>query len=150
MSVEKNKQLSRRLFEEFWNKHNSNFAPEMFTSDYTVTDPFVGSPADIAASKNYFESIVRAFPDLKWKIDDQVAEGDMVVTRLSATGTHEGEFLGIAGTHRKATVPMFVMHTFRDGKIAKSFQLWDVFGFLLASGAFTPPAGMTKPAFAMR
>jgi steroid delta-isomerase-like uncharacterized protein len=149
MSAEKNKLLARRVFEEYWNKHDSDFAPDMYTNDCTLTDPYMpmrGTGTE--AIKNYFDTFMRAFPDLRFTIDEQVAEGETVVTRLSATGTHEGELLGIPATHTKTTLPVIVFHRFENGRIASAFVYWDVFGFLRATGAFTP-AGMTKPSYAM-
>ena len=145
-----NKQLARRVFEEYWNKHNSDFTPDMYTSDFTLNDPFVPVAGHgLTAAKSYFETFNKALPDLHFTIEDQIAEGDMVVTRLYATGTHEGELLGIPATHAKATVPVVVFHRFEDGKIANAFVLWDAFTFFRAIGVIAP-AGMAKPAYTAR
>ena len=146
-SAANNKKLARRVFEEFWNKHNSNFTPDMYTNNFTLKDPYVAvTGKGLTAAKSYFETFSKVFPDLNFKIDDQIAEDDAVVTRLSATGTHEGELLGVPATHTKATVPVIVFHKFEDGKIASASVYWDAFSFLRATGAFAP-AGM-KPAYA--
>jgi steroid delta-isomerase-like uncharacterized protein len=150
LPVEKNKLIARRLFEEFWNNHNPNIPTEFYTDDFTLTDPYVpmkGKGFDL--SKNYFDFFMRAFPDLKFTIEEQVAEGDLVVTRLFATGTHEGELFGMPATHTKTTLPVIVFHRFENGKISNAFVYWDVFGFFRATGAFTP-TGVKMPAFAMR
>jgi len=150
LSVEKNKILARRLFEEYWNKHNSNIPAEFYTDDFTLTDPYVPMTGKgFELGKNYFDFFMRAFPDLSFTIEDQVAEGDLVVTRLFATGTHEGEILGMPATHTKTTLPVIVFHRFEDGKISNAFVYWDVFAFFRAAGAFKT-AGFKMPAFAMR
>ena len=149
MSAEKNKLLARRVFEEYWNKHNSDFSPDIYTKDFTLTDPYVPMKGKgLEGSKFYFDTFTRAFPDLKFSIEEQIAEGDTVVTRAFATATHEGEILGIPATHTKTTLPVIVFHKFEDGKIANAFVFWDVFGFFRATGAFAP-AGMNKPAYSM-
>lgn len=146
-SATNNKQLARRVFEDYWNKHKTDFSPDMYTKNFTLTDPYVAiTGKGINAAKSYFETMTKAFPDLNFKIEEQIGEGDAVVTRLSGTGTHEGELLGVSPTHTKATVPVIVFHKFEDGKIASAFVFWDAFSFLRATGAFAP-AGM-KPAYA--
>jgi steroid delta-isomerase-like uncharacterized protein len=144
-----NKLMARRVFEEYWNKHESNFTPDLYTKNFTLSDPFVATPGrGLEAAKKYFETYTRVFPDLTFTIEEQVAEGDTVVTRLLATGTHEGELFGVPATHVKATVSCVVFHRFEDGRIASAFSFWDAFSFLRATGAF-PPSGMAqKPAYA--
>ena len=147
-SAEKNKQLARRVFEEYWNKHNSDFSPDMYTNDFTLTDPYVPLKGKgMEPSKAYFDTLTRAFPDMKIAIEEQVAEGDTVVTRAKATATHEGEILGLAASHTKTTLPVVVFHHFKDGKIAHAYVYWDVFAFFRAAGALAPAgtkAGYSK------
>jgi predicted SnoaL-like aldol condensation-catalyzing enzyme len=82
MSTEENKALARRVLEEMFNKGNLDLADEVFAPDYVDHDPAM--PEDIRGPEGFKEyvSIFRtAFPDLHLEIEDQVAEGDKVVTR---------------------------------------------------------------------
>ena len=140
-TIAQNKQLARRVFEDYWNKHNSDFSPDMYTNDFTLTDPYVPAKGKgLEASKSYFESLTRAFPDMKITIEEQLAEGDSVVTRGKATATHEGEILGVPASHTKTTLPVIVFHHFKNGKISNALVYWDVAGFLRAAGALAPTA----------
>ena len=82
MSTEENKALARRVLEEMFNKGNLDLADEVFAPDYVDHDPAM--PEDIRGPEGFKEyvSIFRtAFPDIHLEIEDQVAEGDKVVTR---------------------------------------------------------------------
>jgi predicted ester cyclase len=106
VSTQENKALARRVLEEMFNKGNLNLADEVFAPDYVDHDPAM--PEDIRGPEGFKEyvSIFRtAFPDIHLEIEDQVAEGDKVVTRWTGTGTHEGDLMGIAPTGNKVTLP---------------------------------------------
>jgi predicted SnoaL-like aldol condensation-catalyzing enzyme len=82
MSTEENKALARRVLEEMFNKGNLDLADEVFAPDYVDHDPAM--PEDIRGPegfKEYVSMFRTAFPDLHLEIEDQVAEGDKVVTR---------------------------------------------------------------------
>ncbi len=76
-----------------------------------------------------------AFPDLEWRIDDLIAEGDKVVARTTMSGTQTGEFFGIPATGRR--VSMTGVHVFRvqDGKIAEHWGSNDDLSLLRQLGA---------------
>ena len=129
------KQIAFRLFDEVWNKGKVELLDTFITPFTIIRDPYIPiKTKGVTASKEYLHFFKTAFPDLFLKIEDQIAEGDKVVTYLSATGTHKGEFLGLAPTFKKATIPCFVMHRFEGDKIVESFVMWDAFGFFKAAG----------------
>ncbi|HEX6315652.1 MAG TPA: ester cyclase, partial [Gemmatimonadaceae bacterium] len=88
------------------------------------------------AFKKYVTSVRKAFPDFFCKIEEQIAEGDKVVTFMKITATHQGEFLGVAASHKKATAPSISITRFEGDKIAETFVLWDTLTFLRTAGAF--------------
>ena len=140
-----NNKIARRIFEEMWNGKKPELAKEFFTTDAVLHDPYIPSPTKgVEAHAAYLQTFIKAIPDLRFTIEEQVAEGETVVTRLLGVGTHEGELLGIPPTHKKATVPAVVIHKFKAGKVADSWIIWDALGFLRAVGALE---GM-KPAYA--
>ena len=95
-SAQENKAVSRRVAEEIFNEGNLDLADELYAPDYVLHDPSL--PEDLhgpEALKQYAAMNLGAFPDARVTVEDQIAEGDMVVTRWTATGTHTGELLGI-------------------------------------------------------
>src|SRR5918995_6465037 len=98
MSVEENKAIFRRYVEEIPNQGNMKVADEIF--DRYISHQPDGStlergPEDVKRFVGEFRS---AFPDLRLSIDDQIAEGDKVMIRETARGTHQGELRGMAPT----------------------------------------------------
>ena len=80
-----------------------------------------------------------AFPDLRLTIEAQVSEGDLVVTRWKASGTHQGELFGIAPTGKQATVTGISLTRVSGGKIAEDWTNWDTLGLLQQLGAVPAP-----------
>jgi steroid delta-isomerase-like uncharacterized protein len=112
------------------------FEPEVRARLVPSTSRPAGAPdrADVDAFRDFTEHVLRAFPDMKVNIESMVAEGDQVVVRWTATGTHRGEFLGTRPTGR--VVPMTNVDTFtiRDGKIVGVVAQPDSAGVLRALG----------------
>jgi steroid delta-isomerase-like uncharacterized protein len=80
-----------------------------------------------------------AFPDLRMKVEDQIAEGDKVVTRWTAIGTHDGDLPGLPASGNKSTVTGIGIDRFEDGKIVEAWTNWDTLGMMQQLGAV--PAG---------
>jgi steroid delta-isomerase-like uncharacterized protein len=80
-----------------------------------------------------------AFPDLHWTIEDAVAEGNKVVLRLTARGTHRGAFQGIPPTGKQVTVTGIIISRLADGKIAEEWANRDVLGLLQQLGVVPVP-----------
>ena len=75
------------------------------------------------------------FPDLHLTIDDQIAEGDKVVTRATATGTHKGDFGGVSPTDRSTVLPIIFIHRIEGGKLAERWVQFDQIGLLQQIGS---------------
>ena len=102
MSIEENKENIRRSVEEVYNKGNMSAVDELVAADHVVVE----SP-DIKGSegiKGFATTVRTAFPDFHMTIDDMVAEGDQVAAYLTWTGTHKGEFAGIAPTGKQLKI----------------------------------------------
>ncbi len=129
------KNIARRAFEQVWNEGHFEVIPELHTPNCVTEDPnFPIEGTGIEALKKYAKAIRLAFPDIEFKVVEQIAEGDTVVNFVKITGTQEHEFLGIPATHRKATVSCFTLQRFENGKIARIYNLWDALGFLKNAG----------------
>src|SRR5262249_31585975 len=84
--------------------------------------------------RDFTEHVLQAFPDLKVNIDSIVAEGDQVVVRWTATGTHQNEFLGTPPTGRKVPMTTVDIFTLKNGKIVGVQSHPDTGGVLHALG----------------
>jgi steroid delta-isomerase-like uncharacterized protein len=119
MSVESNKDLARRWFEEVWNQGRIDAIAEMYHPSGTATgfpdpDTVIRGPEEFAQLCQQFRD---AFPDIRVSVDDLIAEGDKVGVLWTATMTHTGDGLGFAASSKKVSVPGASFITCRDGKI---------------------------------
>ena len=126
MSAEENKVLARRVLEDMFNKGNLDVADELLAPDYVDHDPAM--PEDIRGPegfKQYVGAYRSAFSDLHLEIEDQIAEGDKVVTRWTGTGTHDGELSGIAPTGNRVTLPGMEIVRISGGKLVEGWEGYD-------------------------
>jgi steroid delta-isomerase-like uncharacterized protein len=133
--IEANKAISRRFVEEIFNAGRLEVADELVTPDFVGHDP--ASPEPIIGPegmKRNIEGYRSAFPDVRLTIEDEIAEGDRVVLRWSARGTHEAELFGIPATGKQATVTGITIDRIVDGRIAESWNNWDTLGLLQQLG----------------
>jgi predicted ester cyclase len=87
-------------------------------------------PADREADKQLIGMFHGAFSDLHFTMEDQIAEGDRVVHRLTAVGTHTGLFLGVPATNRRVTVTGVNINRFENGQVAEAWGLLDMMGLM--------------------
>jgi steroid delta-isomerase-like uncharacterized protein len=123
MSAEENKAVVRRVLEEMFNKGNLDAADELIAPDFIDHDPAM--PEEVRGPEGFkqFAAAYRlGFPDLHVEIEEQVAEGDLVATRWTATGTHDGELMGIAPTGSRVTQPGMDITRVSDGKVAETWE----------------------------
>jgi steroid delta-isomerase-like uncharacterized protein len=135
VSSEQNKAIVRRLFEEPW-KGNLDVVDELTTSDYVGHDPSNPEPLRGPAGVKQFISTYRAaFPDARITVKQQFADGDLVATRWSGRGTHEGELMGVQPTGKQVTVSGMTISRLVGGKVVEEFQNWDTLGMMRQLGA---------------
>jgi len=141
MLSETNKTVSRRFFEEVWNKGNLAALNEIIAKDHVNSGP--GTPPELAPGLEGTKQLVtmyrNAFPDVHFTIDEQIAEGDKVVTRWTAHGTHQGELVGIPATSKSTTVTGINVDRVVNGKIAESWGIFDQFGMMQQLGVIPVP-----------
>jgi steroid delta-isomerase-like uncharacterized protein len=134
---EENKSIARRVLEEvFSGQGDLEVADELFAPNFVGHDP--ASPEDIRGPdgvKQFAGMYRNAFPDVQMSVEDQVAEGDMVVTRWIASGTHQGDFMGIAPTRNRVTVAGTSIERVVDGKIEETWDNYDALGMMQQIGA---------------
>jgi steroid delta-isomerase-like uncharacterized protein len=139
MSTEENKALVRRFYEEI-DKGNLDAMDDLVAEDYIDhSPPPFPMPPGREGLKEAFKLFWDATPGYH-KIEDQVAEGDKVVTRLTAYGKHEGDLPGIPRTGNDMKMTAVAIHRVEDGKLAEKWSDKDVLGFLQQVGV-VPPMG---------
>ena len=135
MSAEENRAVSRRVAEEVFNGGNVDLADELYAPDYVLHDPSL--PEDLHGPegiKRYAAMTLGAFPDIRVAVEDQVAEGDKVVSRWTATGTHTGDLMGIPPTGRRVEISGVTINRFSGGKIAEDWYQSDDLGMMQQLG----------------
>ena len=91
-------------------------------------------------TKGEIEYFRNAVPDLTYTIEDQIAEGDKVVTRYTVSGTHQGEFFGVAPTGERITMSGITIDRFdEDGKMVEEWPEYDLLGVMRQLGAVPTP-----------
>ena len=133
-------ELSRRVFEDIWNRKNLNAVDELMSADYLHHD--ASSPAvprGMDGYKQFVNYYMSAFPDAKFTIDDAFTTGHGTdvqneVTRWTVTATHEGELAGIPRTGRRFSVTGISIARISNGKITESWNSWDALGMMQQLG----------------
>ncbi|MBI1885725.1 MAG: ester cyclase [Chloroflexi bacterium] len=136
---EQNKALVRRLIEEVIGRGDFALIDELVAADY-VGHSSTPETYSREGHKQFFAALRRAFPDLQITVEDQIAEGDKVVTRWTARGTHEGEFAGIPPTGKRAVMTGIYIDRFADGKLVECWTKSDDLGLLQQLGVIPVPA----------
>ncbi len=149
MPVEENKRLAREAI-GIWTSGDLGAADEVYAPDYVNHqhhDP--EDPRDlhgVEAMKSFVAEFRRAFPDFHDSIDIQVAEGDLVVTRFTSTGTHRGTFMGVDLTNRELVWTGISIDRISGGKIVESWANWDMMGMMQQLGAISSPGEISEEA----
>ncbi len=148
MSAEDNKALVRRYFEDAWNKANPALVDEIYAADFVDRSPDVPGIAHTRDGLKQFMGVyLRAFPDANITVEDQLVEGDRLVTRWTARGTQTGEFMEMPPSGKKVAITGIQIDRFSGGKIVEGWTLFDQLGMLQQLGAV--PA-TRQPALAAR
>ena len=139
-SAQENKAVSRRVAEEIFNGGNLDLADELYAPDYVLHDPSL--PENLHGPeglKQYAAMNLGAFPDVRVSVEDQIAEGEMVVTRWTATGLGTGELLGIPPTGRRIEISGITINRFSGGRIAEDWYQSDDLGMMQQLGVIPWP-----------
>ena len=136
-SVEKNKDLSRRWFEEVWNKRRPEAIEEMFAADGIAhgLEPLGRKPLPgPAAFRTFWDRFQGAFPDLRITVDDVIGEADRTAVRFTFRGTHRGDHLGAPATHKQITATGLSLIRWRNGQIVEGWNEFDALGLFQQAG----------------
>lgn len=124
-----NKKLAQQFYLNVFNDINETVAHEILAEEFKVhalppLKPIIGVDTFLTRVKAFHH----AFPDVKYVVEDQVAEGDKVATRFSASGTHTNAFLGVDATNKKVTWTGIAIHHIKNGKIIENWVNADFLG----------------------
>ena len=135
MTTEQNKALTRRWSEELWGQGNLAVAAEIIAPDYVRHDPGDPFPAYGSDDVKRIVTMLRSMlPDFKIEVEAMVAEGDMVVSRYTATATDTKGYMGMPPTGKAIRTPAIQIFRFADGKIIESWAARDDLGTLRQLG----------------
>jgi steroid delta-isomerase-like uncharacterized protein len=134
MSVERNKEIARTTVEEAFLGGNLDVIDQYVADNFVDHAAPPGLPPGREGVKQLFTMLRAAFPDLQATIDDVIAEGDKVVHRSTASGTHRGEFMGIPPTNKRATWGEIHILRFENGRIAEHWGQMDMAGMMQQLG----------------
>jgi steroid delta-isomerase-like uncharacterized protein len=117
--------LARRWFDEVWNQRKDEAVTELL--DPNIVGQMEG--VDVRSPEDFLKAragLLDGFPDLHVTVEDVVAEGDNVVVRWSASGTHKGAGLGIPPSKRRVSFRGMSWIVFANGRIVKGWDSWNL------------------------
>ncbi len=129
MTLEDNKKLVRRGWEEVAGKGNLALADELYAADLV----YHGADGDITGVqtiKDLTTMYRTAFLDLHIHVEEVIAEGDRAVCRVVAHGTNTGEFMGAPATGKSAEMVIINIVRIQDGKVAEEWEVFDRLGLM--------------------
>lgn len=139
---EQNKAVLRRFIEEVWNEGNLDVIDELIAADHVDHDPArAGAPGGPTGTRAFVEMYRTAFPDAHIELGELIAEGDLVAGTWTATGTHQGELMGMAPSGKPISLTGIGVDRIRDGQIVESWANWDALGMMGQLGAVPAAAG---------
>lgn len=115
--LEKNKEIVRKWANEVFNKHNLDYMDQGYVRDYVNFDPYPGQDDTLPPFKELMAAFLAAYPDMRIKIEELIAEGNAVVSIGIWSGTNKGAFLGIPPTGRKVVSRRIDVFRFSGTKI---------------------------------
>jgi steroid delta-isomerase-like uncharacterized protein len=135
---EENKAIVRRWVEAF-NEGDLEAVDELLADSYVRYDPNSPEVHGPEGEKQLIAMYRAAFPDLHFTIEDMVAEGDRVATRMGISATHEGELLGVPPTQRQLSFTAMELYRLAEGKIEEQWVNVDTLGMMQQLGAIPAP-----------
>jgi len=147
-------ELSRRIFEDVWNRKNFNAIDDLMSAGYVHHDAGAIAANGPEGYKQFVKSYMNAFPDAHFTINDeftigqnndgQNADVQTEVTRWTISGTHEGELAGTPPTGRSISITGISIARIVDGKITESWNNWDALGLMQQLGVVSTETNEPK------
>jgi len=138
--LEENKALARRILEELVVKMNMDNLEEFFDANVVVHVPFLEMPPGIEGLRSLYGSFPDAIRDVDLNFEDQIAEGDLVVTRWSSAFTHTGVLFGVPATGKRVKQSGIMIYRIKDGKVVEQWAEANMWGLMQQLGVVSPPS----------
>jgi len=143
-STTDNIRLIQRLYDELWTNGELDIIDELYTPDYTAAG---FSISDEPIERDRFKLVVNAFqtafPDAEYRLTHLIGMNEWVGVRWEVTGTHEGEFFGLASSNREISYTGTALYHVTDGKCTGSWANWDALGLVKQLDADPTELGLT-------
>lgn len=140
MPGDDHKALIQRFFDEVFNQQSHTAADDVVAAEFVAHHPAfpdgIRGPGGLLQMTAMFHA---GFPDLRYEVEDLVAEGDRVAVRWTATGTHRGTFMAIPPTGRAMSITGMDLFRVADGRLAEAWVNSDFLGLLQQLGAIPLP-----------
>lgn len=137
MSAETNKALVLASIDEGWNARHLAIFDQLLHPDLVDHSIPSGLPATREGAKQLATYVWRAFPDLRFTIEDQIAEGNKVTTRWTARGAHSRPLLAITPTGRQVVVTGIRIDRILHEQIRETWAEMDQLGMLMQLGVIS-------------
>jgi len=134
MSTEDNKTLVRRFYEDAFNQRNLALVNELCSTTHVFHNP----PTTLHGREEFKQLLsvyLTAFPDARFTVEDEIAEGEKVTSRYTFRGTHQGELMGIPPTGKQVTVTGIIINRIAGGQAVEGWLNFDALGLLQQIGA---------------
>ena len=147
--MEPAKRIIERFVEELWNARRLDVADQIFAEDCAthqlhsgvLPKPVRRGPQEM---KEHVSGWLMSFPDLRFNVEQMIAERDLVVSQLVMEGTHQGTWLGISPTGKRLQIRMITIHRIANGKIAEDWVLVESLGLFQQLGAVPETAELIR------
>ena len=135
MSLAENKLVVRRFIEEVVNTGNVDRLSDFISPLYIESQDKTGQSNGLEAAKAHISGVRRTYPDLRLTVEQRIAEGDWVATRITARGTHLGRWMGIEPTGKAIEITGVNLDRVVDGRIVEHGGAANMLEGMLGIGA---------------
>ena len=135
---ERLKDIVRQEIEEVWNKRNFTIANGIIATTY-IRHEAAENVQGLEDFREFVTGFHTTFPDAHFNIEDMIAEGDKVAMRYTFSGTHKGDYMGIASTGKQVTATGISVSRIAGGKVQETWNYMDKLSILVQLGWWVPP-----------
>jgi steroid delta-isomerase-like uncharacterized protein len=140
---ERNKQIARSFFEEVLSRGQLEKYGEFHSKDFVAHSG--DSTATLEEDLAYARGERKALPDMSFRVDRMVAEGDMVAVHFTVRGTNTEAGMGFPATGKKIAADGVTIFRFKDGKICEEWNVFDMLEVMRQTGLLPPETGLLSP-----
>jgi steroid delta-isomerase-like uncharacterized protein len=126
--LERHKRQVRLFYDEVWNRTDLAVMPDLLAPDVTFRGSLGAVRRGLAQVADYVREVTAALGDYRCDVEELVAEDDRVVARMTFSGVHRGELLGVPPTGRRVRWAGAAFFTFTDDRVADLWVLGDLDG----------------------